>query len=218
MKIRQRGLPAGLFLSAVAFAATATVDPKLYLDDIKFLASPELRGRVTGSAELEKAAAFIERDYRQFGIKPVPGSAGYLQPLQVTTDAALGKANHFKFSENGRSITLHFPNDFVPFNFSQTGKLTGPVVFAGYGITATGKTKYDDYAGLDVEGKVVVLLRGAPLGANNQVAPELWQFAPFVRKLENGANCHSSGATWLLAPSGAPRSSTTTLPSTSSPA
>ena len=37
-----------LILSAVAFAATATIDPKLYLDDIKFLASPELRGRLTG--------------------------------------------------------------------------------------------------------------------------------------------------------------------------
>ena len=53
--------------SAVALAATAMVDPKLYLDDIKFLASPELRGRGTGSPELEKAATFIERDYRQFG-------------------------------------------------------------------------------------------------------------------------------------------------------
>uniref|UniRef100_Q028V5 Peptidase M28 n=1 Tax=Solibacter usitatus (strain Ellin6076) TaxID=234267 RepID=Q028V5_SOLUE len=161
MKIRQRGMLTALFLSAVAFAATATVDPKLYLDDIKFLASPELRGRVTGSAELEKAAAFIERDYRQFGIKPVPGSPGYLQPLQVTTDAAIGKANHFKFSENGRSTTLHFPGDFVPFNFSQTGKLTGPVVFAGYGITAP-EYHYDDYANLDVKGKIVVVLRHEP--------------------------------------------------------
>jgi hypothetical protein len=164
MKIRSRGLLSALFLSSVAFAATATVDPKLYLDDIKYLASPELRGRVTGSPELEKAAAFIEREYRQFGIKPVPGSP-YLQPLQVTTDAALGKANHFKFSENGHAIALHFPGDFVPFNFSQNGKLSGAVVFAGYGITAP-EYHYDDYANLDVKGKIVLVLRHEPQEAD----------------------------------------------------
>jgi hypothetical protein len=159
MKIRTRGLLSALFFAAVAFAATATVDPKLYLDDIKFFASPELRGRVTGSAELEKAAAFIERRYRELGVKPA--GAAYLQPFQVTTDAALGKANHFKFSENGRTTTLHFKDEFVPFNFSQTGKLAGSVVFAGYGITAP-EYHYDDYAGLDAKGKIVVVLRHEP--------------------------------------------------------
>ena len=51
MKIRTRGLFAGLMFAAVALAATATVDPNRYLNDIKFLASPELRGRGTGSPE-----------------------------------------------------------------------------------------------------------------------------------------------------------------------
>ena len=83
MKIRTRGLFAGLMLAAVALAATATVDPNRYLNDIKFLASPELRGRGTGSPELEKAAAFLERHYRQLGIKPAGKS--YLQSFPVTT-------------------------------------------------------------------------------------------------------------------------------------
>ena len=159
MKIRTRGLFAGLMLAAVALAATATIDPNLYLNDIKFLASPELRGRGTGSPELEKAAAFLERNYRQLGIKPVGKS--YLQPFPVTTDAALGKANRFQFTENGHATTLHFPDDFVPFNFSQTGPLAGAVVFAGYGITAP-EYNYDDYAGLDVKGKIVLVLRHEP--------------------------------------------------------
>ena len=78
-------------LAAAALAATATVDPDRYLNDIKFLASPELRGRGTGSPELEKAAAFLERHYRQLDIRPAGKS--YLQPFPVTTDAALGKSN-----------------------------------------------------------------------------------------------------------------------------
>ena len=109
---------------------------------------------------MEKAAAFIERS-----LPPVRHQArrrtATCQPLQVTTDAALGKANHFKFSENGHATTLRFPEEFVPFNFSQTGKLAGSVVFAGYGITAP-EYHYDDYAGLDVKGKIVLLLRHEP--------------------------------------------------------
>ena len=129
MKTRTRGLFSGLLLTAVALAATATIDPNLYLNDIKFLASPELRGRNTGSPEGEKAAAFVEKNYRQLGIKPVGKS--YLQPFPVTTDAALGNTNRFQFTENGHATTLQFPGDFVPFNFSETGPLAGAVVFAG---------------------------------------------------------------------------------------
>src|SRR3974390_681323 len=104
MKIRTRGLFAGLILAAVSLAATATIDPTLYLNDIKFLASPELRGRATGSPELERAAAFLEHNYRQLGIKPIGNS--YQQPFPVTTDAALGKANRFQFTTNGRATAL----------------------------------------------------------------------------------------------------------------
>ena len=203
MKIRQRGLVfalslCALFLAAVAYAATAAIDPKLYLEDIKFLASPELRGRATGSPELEKAAAFIERNYRQFGIKPV-GTAGYLQPLQVTTDAALGKSNHFRFTENGRSTTLRCPEDFVPFNFSQTGKFAGGIVFAGYGITAP-EYHYDDYTGLDVKGKIVLILRHEPQESDPNSVFEgktYTQHAQFAAKATN-AKLHGAAGVILI--------------------
>src|SRR5262249_34020020 len=52
-------------------------------------------------------------------------------------------------------------DDFMPFSFSATGKLAGAVVFAGYGITAP-EYHYDDYAGLDVKGKIVLVLRHEP--------------------------------------------------------
>ncbi|MGD0777941.1 MAG: M20/M25/M40 family metallo-hydrolase [Candidatus Solibacter sp.] len=195
MKIRKRGLFAGLILAAAAFAATATIDPNLYLNEIKFLASPELRGRNTGSPELEKAAAFIERNYRQMGIKPVGKS--YLQAFPVTTDAALGKANRLQFTEGGRATTLHCPGDFVPFNFSETGALAGAVVFAGYGITAP-EYSYDDYAGLDVKGKIVLVLRHEPQESDAKSVFEgttLTQHAQFASKATN-AKLH--GATGVI--------------------
>jgi Peptidase family M28/PDZ domain/PA domain len=197
MKIRTRGLLAGLILAAAALAATATIDPNLYLNDIKFLASPELRGRNTGSPELEKAAAFVERNYRQVGIKPI--GKNYLQPFPVTTDAALGKTNRFQFTENSHSVTLQFPGEFVPFNFSETGPMAGAVVFAGYGITAP-EYSYDDYAGLDVKGKIVLVLRHEPQESDPKSVFEgktLTQHAQFAAKATN-AKLHGAVGVILI--------------------
>ena len=182
-----------LCAAALAYGADAKIDPTLYLNDVKFLASPGLKGRATGSPELEKAAAFIAGKFREFGLKPVAGNA-YLQAFPVTTDAKLGKQNHFDFRENGRVTTLRLPEDFVPFNYSSTAKLSGAVVFAGYGITAP-EYHYDDYAGLDVKGKFVLVMRHEPqendehsIFAGKMLTPH----AQFVNKAAN-AKMHGAG-------------------------
>lgn len=76
-------------LAALAFAAAPAVDPQVYLDDIKFLASPEMRGRLTGSPELEKAARFIAARFREFGLQPVNGGSFY-QSFPFTASGKLG--------------------------------------------------------------------------------------------------------------------------------
>jgi hypothetical protein len=162
MKLRKSVfvLAASAALAAVCFAATASVDPGKYLDDVKYLASPELRGRGTGSPELERAAGYIAAKFHSFGLKPIdPG--GYLQAFNVTTNAKLGNENRLAYSENGKKTVLKFREDFIPFNFSSSAKVSGPVVFAGYGITAP-EYNYDDYAGLDVKDKIVLILRHEP--------------------------------------------------------
>src|SRR5450755_1229557 len=85
-----------------AFGATVTIDPTLYLDDVKFLASKEMRGRATGSPELEKAADFIARKFKEFGLQQLDGKS-YYQAFPVTTSAQLGKSNHFRFTEKSRA-------------------------------------------------------------------------------------------------------------------
>jgi hypothetical protein len=150
-----------LALSAPSlFSATAAVDPQRYLDDVKFLAAPQMRGRATGSPELEKAARFIAARFHSFGLQPIDGKS-YFQAFQVTTNARLGSANRFSYSLDGKTIDVKFREEFIPFNFSSRATLTGPVVFAGYGITAP-EYAYDDYAGLDAKGKIVLLLRHEP--------------------------------------------------------
>src|SRR5437588_8018368 len=119
MKTWNRGLLAALCIAWIASGATAGIDPNTYLADIKFLASPELRGRATGSPELEKAAAFIAGKFREFGLKPVEGGR-YYQAFPVTTEARPGKGNRFRITgpAPGHTTALRFPEDFVPFNFS----------------------------------------------------------------------------------------------------
>ena len=145
--------------AAALFAAAADVDPKLYWDDVKYLASEQLRGRGNGTPELEKAAAFIEAKFKEFGLKPL--GAGYLQAFPVTTNAKLGQANHLKLAEGKHSATIRFPDDFVPIVFSSAGKLHAGAVFAGFGVTSR-DANYDDYAGIDAKGKWVLILRHEP--------------------------------------------------------
>jgi len=146
--------------AAAAYAASATIDPNLFLDDVKFLASQKMKGRGTGTPELEKAAAYIAEHFRAFGLQPIDGRS-YYQAFHVTTNASLGPDNRFAYAAAGNRVKLSFPEDFTPFNFSARAKMSGPVVFAGYGITAP-EYNYDDYKGIDADGKIVLILRHEP--------------------------------------------------------
>ena len=89
--------------SWIAFGATATIDPNLYLNDVKFLASPQMRGRATGSPELEKAAAFIAGKFKEFGLKPVDGKS-YYQAFQATTSAGAGQVEPFRLHRTRKRV------------------------------------------------------------------------------------------------------------------
>ncbi len=141
------------WIQTTAFAAN--VDPDLYLAHVRYLASPELKGRATGSPELEKAAHYIAGQFRSFGLKPVELA------FPVALGAHLGRKNQLKFKEPGENRTLASGKDFLPLSFSSSGELHSTVVFAGFGITDK-KEDYDDYAGLDVTGKFVLILRHEP--------------------------------------------------------
>ncbi len=142
-----------------AMAAPAAIDSQRYLNDVRYLASDELKGRGTGTPELEKAAAFIVKQFREAGLQPIDGKS-YYQEFSVTTNARLGPHNRLEY-RNGKRAALKLNEDYIPFNSSATGKVSGSVVFAGYGITAR-EYNYDDYAGIDVKDKIVLVLRHEP--------------------------------------------------------
>ena len=181
--------------AALAFAPPA-IDPQTYLAHVRYLASPELKGRATGSPELEIAAGYIAKQFQSFGIKPADGK-DYLQPFSVTINAHLGTDNRLSVTDAGRKTDLTSGRDYVPFSFSSSTEVSGPVVFAGYGITAP-DLHYDDYAGIDVKNKLVLILRHEPQENDAKSVfdgKELSQYAAFAFKT---ANAKSHGARGVL--------------------
>ncbi len=177
---------------------SAAIDPKRYLEDVKYLASDELKGRGTGTPGLELAARYLAGEFRKAGLESV-GESAYFQPFRVTTNARLGPNNHIDVFENGRKHTLKFEQDFQPFNFSSTGKAAAGVVFAGYGITAR-EYNYDDYEGIDAKGKFVVVLRHEPQENDEKsvfAGRSLTEHAQFASKASN-AKAHGAAGVILV--------------------
>jgi len=197
IKLRKAGLlPVLCSIAGSGFGASAVLDPSAYLEDVKYLASPELKGRATGTPELEKAAAFIAAKFQADGLKPADGKS-YLQAFEVTTNARLGKANRFHFTQGGHTTVLHFEDDFVPLNLSSAGKLAGSVVFVGYGITAP-EYGYDDYAGIDVKGKIVLLLRHEPQELDEKSVFEGKSFTQHSQFASKASNAKIHGAAGVI--------------------
>jgi aminopeptidase YwaD len=119
-----------------------------------------MEGRGPGTKGLEKASKYIEQRYRSLHLQPA-GTSGYLQPFTVTTGAKLKSDNELVVVNGASRTPLHINQDFEPVSFSSSASFTGPIVFAGYGATAD-EFHYDDYAGLDVKDKIVLVLRYEP--------------------------------------------------------
>src|SRR5579862_3504920 len=186
--------PLLLLLAGGLFAAEFNSNE--YLGYIRYLASPELKGRATGSPELEKAAGFIRDKFRSLKLDPISGDS-YYQDFEVTTSAKLGNQNEINYSNGVKKETLRFNQDFIPLNVSSAGKVSGEVVFAGYGITAP-EYNYDDYAGLDVKGKIVLLLRHEPQEFDDKSVFEGKVYTAHAQIFSKAANAKIHGAKAVL--------------------
>src|SRR6266851_3497834 len=170
------------------------IDAQHYLAHVKYLSSESMRGRATGSPELEKAAAYIAKQFKMAGLQPFDGK-GFLEPFPVTTNAKLGPNNRFEYTDAGKTTALKFEEDFIPFNFSSRAKVSGNVVFAGYGITAR-EYNYDDYAGVDAKDKLVLILRHEPqeFDEKSVFAGKIYtEHSQFFSKVTNAKNHGARG-------------------------
>jgi hypothetical protein len=135
-------------------------------DDLSFLASDELRGRGPGSGGLERAADFIAQRWQSLGLETRLFHDSPFQEFNIpgVVEASPPEHNFLRYSQSPtESLELLLDRDFRPLSLGANTTFAGVVAFVGYGITATqGDWQYDDYAGLDVRGKVVLILRKEP--------------------------------------------------------
>src|SRR6185437_9923886 len=163
-------------------------------DAVRFLASDELEGRGVGTKGIDQAADFVAAMFAEAGLNTKVVDGGPFQKFQMTIGADQGPINKAAFARSattgdakGNRTELKLGHDFNPMALGGSGKFDLPLVFVGYGITDK-ENHYDDYAGIDVQGKAVIVMRHEPQQDNphsafNGTKPSF--HAPFSRKLSN---------------------------------
>ena len=134
----------------------ATLDTRVL---VEALASDDLEGRLTGTDGSRKAADYIVAQLEAIGATPLPGSDDFRLPFQFTAGVSDGGS---RLAVDGR-VTWD-GSEVQALSFSENGLVSGELVFAGYGLSVpeTDGFSYDSYATLDVEDKVVLVLRYFP--------------------------------------------------------
>lgn len=172
---------------ALALCVSAETDETLYLEHVKTLAAPEMRGRGAGTPELEKAAEYVAARLKEFGVEPAGDDGSYFQSFTVTTGAVLGDGNRLVATSRRGARELKADEDYRPVNFSSSGSVEGEAVFAGYGTTAE-EYDYDDYEGLDVDGKIVIVMRYEPARFTEEAGGRNTHHAHLISKAINARN------------------------------
>jgi hypothetical protein len=168
---------------------------------LAYLASDELEGRGIGTAGLDRAADLIAHQFSAVGLRPLPRMSGYFQPFEITTATSVGPGTALRVAD--REFTAK--EDFAPISFSAATGFSGPVVFVGYGMR-NDEHHYDDYAGVDVEGKVVLAMRYEPRDdkGKSKFAADGWSDGAAIAAKAKLAREHGAVALLLVTPPGSP--------------
>lgn len=164
------------------------------MDELERLASREFEGRGVGTHGLDLARDLLVDRLQAAGIEGgivgKDGQRSHLEEFRVFVGNELGAGNGFAGAAAG---------EFVPLAFSKSGSLTdAALTFVGFGITLreSGDFQYDDYAGLDVKGRVVIALLGDPGTGNKDSAfrnPAFFHYSSVMYKVQNAERHGAAG-------------------------
>ena len=181
------------------------------LDYIRELVSEKYGGRLTGTAEYKASAEWVAALLQRWGLRPAGDQGSYLQGFpNPYTLVFPGCEAYLHLPVNGAMVKKYYRYDdeFIPGGTSGSGEVTAGVIYVGYGITAP-ELSYDDYAGFDVKGKIVLMEREVPVSPDDN--PELfkkWRPYSFHQyKLENAVAHGAAGMLYNYGPIGNPNNS-----------
>ena len=167
-----------------AFAAAATNDDKAeghrWWDDVKYLASDDLQGRMTGSAGYQAAAGYVAERFKKEGLT-AGGTVGYFQPVKFESYQIDEARTTLALVQGDKTTPLRLGNEaFLRPAGDSAKQIDAGMVFVGYGMSVP-EAQYDDLAGMDLRGKIAVYLAGGPstikdpLRAHEESTGERWK-------------------------------------------
>jgi len=171
-----------------------TISSHDVLDYAKKLSSPEFKGRLSGSPEFMQAAQWVATKFEEWNVNPMGDDGTYFQYFDnpYTEIYSSGSVEYIYKDKKGNKIIkdYQFPEEYFPGQNSGSGTIESELVYVGYGISAP-ELGYDDYTGVDVKGKIIVMESGLPVGRNN---PDIEKWVPydyhqykFTNAVEHGA-------------------------------
>jgi Zn-dependent M28 family amino/carboxypeptidase len=149
-------------------SALESIKPAQILDHIKVLASDDFEGRGPGTPGEEKTVAYLAGQFQKLGLKPGNPDGTFFEEVPLVGFQAKKVAGSFRAGD--RTIGLSFPNDFVAVSRRMAEEVKvgdSEVIFVGYGVVAP-EYGWDDYKGLDVRGKTLIMLVNDPPVADPQ--------------------------------------------------
>jgi len=155
-------------------------DGKTWWDYVKVLADDNMEGRETGSSGLRRAEEYVVGQLKQDGLEPA-GVNGFYQPVKFVSRQVVEKDSSLSIVHDGKAQPLTLGDDAIfSTRIELAPSLEAPLVFVGYGLTVP-EMNYDDLAGVDLKGKVAVMLAGSPaeipgaLSSHYQSQGERWK-------------------------------------------
>ena len=164
---------------------------------VEKLCSPEFNGRLSGTPEFIKSAEWVADMLKEWGIKPAGTNGSYFQwfdhPYTEVHDAGSFSLNLTQSDGSLIKKYYSYPDEYYPGMNSGSGEVTAEVIYVGFGVTAP-ELSYDDYKGIDVKGKIVLVNRDVP--HTNPRDPEYKKWVAYCYhqyKLENAVKHGAAG-------------------------
>ncbi len=188
-------------VSEAARSAASGILGRRLAAHVQFLASDHMEGRESGTRGERLAAEYLRAFHTGLGLSPAGPEGSFFQEFDLH-EKSLGPGNAFRVvrrGPDGSELRTSYPlgDGFVPFNFSPSGSVEGPVVFAGYGIEAP-ERGYEDYASVDVRGAIVLILRHEPREADPDSSFNGLRMTRHASFLEKARLAQRKGAAGLL--------------------
>ena len=150
------------------YDASASSDARRIEADVRFLADDLLEGREAGTRGYDLASLYVAQRFRAIGLAPAGDDGGWFQRVPMLRGVLQADGNAFAIVRDGREQALAFRDGFlsgINFNEAQAA-VDAPAVFVGQGVYAP-ELGHDDFAGVDVKGKIAVMFNGAPAKFDN---------------------------------------------------